>query len=133
MKTVAVDATKIRSLEKIMHKREPTEFDWKILSQMELDFGRTVFLRLISVAITDANTRVEKLQDAMTRNDLASVRTIAHQLSGILSQFGAILAAEAAQSTCSAPNNETLRRAAVLLETSVRSVALLQRRFLDVG
>jgi HPt (histidine-containing phosphotransfer) domain-containing protein len=104
-------------------------FDWAALNQMEADFGGDIFRRLLEACISDTTERIEKLSQAVDGNDLPAIRTIAHQLRGILAQFSENVASETAKRACEVSEAELPSVALELVVQAGRSVELLRQKY----
>jgi HPt (histidine-containing phosphotransfer) domain-containing protein len=104
-------------------------FDWAALDQMEADFGGDIFQRLLEACVSDTTTRVEKLSQAVDSNDLPTVRAIAHQMRGILAQFGEKNASETAKLACEVSEAELCKVALELVAQAGRSIEILSQPY----
>jgi HPt (histidine-containing phosphotransfer) domain-containing protein len=104
-------------------------FDWAALDQMETDFGADIFRRLLEACVSDTTTRMKKLSQAIASNDIPAIRALAHQMRGILAQFGERYASETAQRACEVSETELRTVALALVVQAGRSVDILGRRY----
>ncbi|WP_170153082.1 PAS-domain containing protein [Roseiarcus fermentans] len=92
--------------------------DESVLAELREDLGDDSFARLLGRCVEDIQERLGKLEAAAAANDGKQIRALAHQLKGLLAQFGAAEAAAAASTAetgddgAMAQNLATLRAAA---------------------
>lgn len=104
----------------------PDILDETVLAELRTDLGAELFPRLARQALSAAAGELQQLLAAAQVGDHATVASIAHRLSGLLGQFGAVTVQDAAAAVEAGPEDPAAR--AALATAVTRACAVLGDR-----
>jgi hypothetical protein len=91
----------------------PDGLDETVLDELQTDLGADLFLRLARQALAAANEELQRLLEAAQDGNHATVASVAHRLSGLLGQFGAVAVQDAAAAVEARPDHPAARSSLV--------------------
>ena len=83
----------------------PDGLDETVLDELQTDLGADLFLQLARQALAAANEELQRLLEAAQDGNHATVASVAHRLSGLLGQFGAVAVQDAAAAVEARPDD----------------------------
>ncbi len=91
--------------------------DETVLAELRTDLGTELFVQLAGQALTAATEELQRLLAAAQEGNHAAVASAAHRLAGVLGQFGAIAAQDAAGAVEARPEDPAARDALAAVVT----------------